>query len=88
MDVPSYYDAYEAMVPPSETSYFQIGSRVLTSKILNKKSQQLTEAIREINKYGTGVGGLSFQVPKTGQRADNAVSTSMRSGALSLTIGT
>ena len=88
MDVPSYYDAYKAMIPPSETSYFQIGSRVLTSKVLNDKSEQLTEAIREVNKYGTGVGGLSFQLPKTGRRADNAVNPSMRNGAISLTIGT
>jgi hypothetical protein len=88
MDVPSYYEAYRSMIAPSETAYFQIGARVLDSKILKKKSGQLGQAIKELTKYGTGVAGLSYQVPKIKNRADNAVSDSMRSGALSLTVGT
>ncbi|KAF2726629.1 FAD-binding domain-containing protein [Polyplosphaeria fusca] len=85
----TYFDAYEKMNPPSETSYFQIGGRVLPQHALNDNYGQLMQSLKDILDYGAGIGGLSYHVPESGDgRFNNSVNPRLRSGALSLTIGT
>ncbi|KAF1831498.1 FAD binding domain protein [Decorospora gaudefroyi] len=89
MESPSYHEAYHAMVSPSETAYFQIGSRVLPQHTLTENSHQLTQAIRKVNSYGAGVGGLSFQAPNPNKPTRrNSVNPKFRSSAVSVTVGT
>ncbi|KAJ4340193.1 hypothetical protein N0V95_007574 [Ascochyta clinopodiicola] len=88
-DFATYYDAYRSMVPASETAYFQIGSRVLTADVLSTQSAQLTQTMRDVNQYGTGIGGLSYKIPKHLEDSTlNAVNPRLRSGVVSLTVGT
>jgi hypothetical protein len=77
------------MNPPSATGYFQIGGRVISHSTLTTNANGLISAVRKINDYGAGIGGLSYRTPKnlTG-RASNAVNPSLRDGAISVTVGT
>lgn len=88
-DFPSYYDAYRSTVPASETSYFQIGSRILPAKTLLTQNHELTQTMREVLQYGTGIGGLSYSWPSTlHDSTANSVNPRLRSGSLSITVGT
>lgn len=77
------------MVPASETSYFQIGGRILPAETVSTQSHQLTQTMRDVLQYGTGIGGLSYASPKALQYSTvNAVNPMLRRGALSVTVGT
>lgn len=76
-------------MPASETSYFQIGGRILPAETLSIQNHQLTRTMRDVLQYGTGIGGLSYASPKGLQDTSvNAVNPKLRSGSLSVTVGT
>ena len=74
------------MVAPSETAYFQIASRALPPETLTVNATELTQAMREVNSYGAGIGGLSFQAPNF-SHSSNSINPKLRSSTLSVTIG-
>ncbi|KAF2180462.1 FAD-binding domain-containing protein [Zopfia rhizophila CBS 207.26] len=58
---PSYFDNYNALNPPPETSYFQMGGRFMPRSVVASRNAEMTHAMREIVGYGAGIGGLSFK---------------------------
>jgi hypothetical protein len=82
---PSYFDAFQ-ILPPTPTSEFQAGNRVLPPLVLGSNPDGLIETLRGVLSYGTVIGIVAYKAPKS--TLPNSVNPNFNGGMLSFTIGT
>ncbi|TGO08749.1 hypothetical protein BTUL_0193g00010 [Botrytis tulipae] len=87
VEFPNFYESTIAMNNPSETSIFQIGSRLLPRSGLTTNSSELIDALASICSYGAGISGLAFKAPSNSS-FPNSVNPVLRSSMISFVVGT
>ncbi|KAF2759924.1 FAD binding domain protein [Pseudovirgaria hyperparasitica] len=86
-EFPTFLDMYEAMNPLTETSSFDIGSRLIPRRVLRDNPSGIAETMQSLQRYGIVFSGVSFNVSKP-SKSPNAVNQAWRESYVSLVVGT
>jgi hypothetical protein len=84
----TFYDAYEAMNPPSNITAFQLGGRLIPRSLVESDSAGLTAALRNANNMGAVISGVSVNVTRKPDSPSNSVNPAWRAAVMDLLLGT